>query len=205
MTLSERRFGQPPSVRDGMVRGREFADMAMSVDIEDVLTRAKHVRSIGKAAARISGERLQYEGDGDSMQLILAAYEAIYDVTKPSFLSNGVDETVRLFKSDTTHTTLTYLSAAMDSYAFSTVTREYAKKGDNLILTEDGLSLQDDFVITEKMKARRGGCPYAKRSDAKYFNRFTDHVVDTYARAYAVGMPDRWLDRIHRTTQMNTR
>lgn len=197
MTHEQRMLGQKPSLKYSIVRGKEFTDQAMKLEVGDVLKNAQYISRIGYHAARLSGVRLQHEGDGDSKNLVSAAYDALYDVTRPSFETLGVDRTLELFTSDRTHATLIALSASMDSYQFSKLTYDYRTKGRFLNVDESGLSVNDDFALTEKMKAKRGGCPFAKTEESPYFTKFSDRIVETYAQAYTEKMPHGWLDRVN--------
>ena len=199
MTVVQRSFGKRPSVQDSLPRGKQFTDQAMEVGIQPVLLEARYARKIGRTVADMCGERMRLEGDGSSKQLVAAAYDAVYDVISPTLVLEGAETTRTLFQSETTHRTLIDLSRTVDSYQFSKLTHEYRTQGKHLQVTSEGLEPQDTFVLTEKMEARRGGCPYAHEGSSSYFTKFSDHIVDTYVEAHTQGMPHGWLERINRS------
>jgi hypothetical protein len=203
MSVIRRDFGQPPALKDVLPRAKEFTDAAMDIDIGEVLREARTVRSIGHAAAKMSGVRLQLEGDGTSKRIISAAYQSLYDVMLPSLADLGADRTQELFRSDTTHATLTNLSSTMDSLEFSRLTYRYRQRGEHLEVTDAGLVVQPGFALSAAMEAKRGGCPYAKGGGSFYFNRFTDHIVETYAEAHRQNLPQGWLGAIARSLSIS--
>jgi hypothetical protein len=65
-------------------------------------------------------------------------------------------------------------------------------------VSDDGLEIQDGVVFPREFETKIGGCPYARAEDAKYFNRFTDRIVETYTEATRHDMPHGWLDAVNR-------
>jgi hypothetical protein len=193
MVLAKRTFGQPASLEDLMTSGKEFTDAAMSIDILEVLRAANYKRNIGHTAAHLSGVKLESEGDATSKRIVFVAYDTIHDLMHPTLLTHGADAARDLFKSETTHATLADLSGTIDSYALSQMAHQYRTQGNYLHVGENGLIVDEDCVIPKEFLAKRGGCPYAKNTDNPYFNKFTDHVVDTYAGAHQRNMPYGWL------------
>jgi hypothetical protein len=175
----------------------------MDIEISDVLRSARTVRSVGHSAAQLSGVKLQLEGDGTSKRIISAAYQSLHDVMYSSLARDGADVTRELFQSDTTHSTLTSLSRTMDSLEFSRLTYRYRQRGEHLTVTDEGLVVQPDFRLSPAMEAKRGGCPYANGGGTSYFNRFTDHIVDTYAEAHRQDLPQGWLSAVARSLNLS--
>lgn len=196
MTTTQRSFGRPPSMKDLLARGKEFTDAAMELEIDTVLRQAGRMRAIGWTAAKLSGVKLQREGDADSKRLVFAAYDNIYDLMAPSFRDIGPDATKELFDTELTRDTLVEASRNLDSSAFSRMAYRYRKNDEYFEMTDDGLVLQPDLTLPKKFEARRGGCPYAQTEAAAYFNRFTDRIVDTFTEASRRDMPDGWLNAV---------
>lgn len=199
MALAKRSFGEPPSLKDSVIRGKEFTDMAIHLDIEEVLAHAKMKSKIGQTAAKLSGVHLQLEGDYDSQKLVYAAYDGIYDMMRPALADRGADEALDLFNTPTTRHTIVDLSRRLNSVGFSQVAHEYVTQGSYLQLGDGGLELNPSVVLPKKFETTIGGCPYAHGEEARYFNRMTDRIVETYAQAHRSGMPHGWLDVVNRS------
>lgn len=199
MSIAKRTFGVAPTLRDAMTRGKDFTDAAIDLDIDEVLSHAKRKTKIAHSAAKLSGVHLQLEGDYDSQKLVYAAYDGIYDMMRPALESRGADETLQLFNQPTTRHTILDLSRTLDSAGFSKVAHHYATRGDYLQLSDDGLEKQPDYSVDKQYETRKGGCPYARGEDARYFNQVTDRIIETYVHAHDSGMPHGWLDVINRS------
>jgi hypothetical protein len=195
MAIAKRGFGQRPSRHDQITRSKQFTDAALTLDIDRVLTHAKQKRRIAGVAAMISGLDLQLVGDGDSKQVVRAAYSSIYDLMRPSLREVGPDETARIFDQPTTQATIQNLSVSLDSSKFNKIAHTYATDGEYFEVTDDGLVLQSGVPI-ERMQARHGGCPFAYSDSAPYFRKFVGRIVETYVTAESRQMPDGWLDAI---------
>ena len=198
MPTVKRSFGRPPSMKDALSRGKQFTDAAMELDIDDVLARAGRKRAIGRTAAKLSGQHLQLEGDYDSQRLVYAAYDGLYDLMRPSLAAEGADVAMEIFNAPTTRNTILELSRNLESRSFGDVAYHYASRGDFLQVTDDGLEVQAGVIFPQKFETKIGGCPYARAEDARYFNRFTDRIVETYAEAARRDMPHGWLDVVNR-------
>lgn len=199
MSPVNRTFGRPPSMKDALSRGKQFTDAAMELDIDAVLTHAGRKRMIGRKAAKLSGQHLQLEGDYDSQRLVFAAYDGLYDMMRPSLMNEGADTAAEIFNTPTTRDTILELSRNLESRSFGDVAYRYASRGDFLHITDDGLEVQHGIIFPQKFETKIGGCPYARAADARYFNRFTDHIVETYAEATRRDMPHGWLDLVNRS------
>jgi hypothetical protein len=185
-------------MKDALSRGKEFTDAVMRLDIGSVLEESGRMRAIGRRAAKMSGKVLQLEGDYDSQRLVFAAYDGLYDMIRPSLASEGADMAAEIFNAPTTRDTILDLSRNLESRSFGDVAYRYATRGDFLHVTTDGLEVQPGIVFPREFETKIGGCPYARAADARYFNRFTDRIVETYAEAARRDMPHGWLDVVNR-------
>ena len=199
MPTAKRSFGKPPTLKESLSRGKEFTDAAMELDIHAVLSDAKRKNNVGRSAAKLSGVHLQLEGDYDSQRLVYAAYDGIYDMMRPSLEADGADVAAEIFNMPTTRATIIDLSRNLESRSFGDVAHHYATRGDYLHVTSDGLEIQPGIVFPRKFETKIGGCPYARAKDARYFNRFTDRIVDTYAEAERNDMPYGLVELVGRS------
>lgn len=197
MTLAERDFGQSASIQFLIESGEEYFNAINQIDIAEVLTRARRISKIARAATQLTGERLK-SADSQPEGLISDAYKNIADITARILPELEPDFAEELLTSGQTHQTLLLISKSLTARQMNRFTKNFRKHGTGLLLADAGLVLHPDYELPKKDKEI--GCPFAKGNSEKsaLFIESTDNIVRTYTQAYRQGMPKNLIDQLTR-------